>query len=703
MKKSVKKVKRSRPSLVALAEQKNPFLLPVKNVSRKSGVTVVDFQFLRGWLGPGAEKFLDAVRRNGRRYIAAQTTYSSRRVLKAWADLCARKKWPAPSGEMAEEEVRQQLARLREAFFSSEVKAGNALTTAGNHWSQFVRLLDDLAATEALPPIERSDSRIAPPGTKLLLADRAMAASSPVSVSTAPRSLNVAKDSFNDGLFEPISILASDDEYLEEYQKRLENAIATIRHCALKDFEELERMHQEGKSLVSQFNQKLLERFKGSSRLRFIDEATGKSYLKADGGHPDLLKNLLGMVVHDMGGIPQPHFYYSSKTEKRYRDDSWSYWYAIQRYNKNRLLPYLGIMSSEAAGICMLLIMLEHPKFNATSMYRARIIREKDGQSCITTTGLTREGSLRFTVEKPRAAEDKSEELSDLAKRVLTRVTEWTQPVRDVMRKAGRDDEATMLWVGMSSHDFGLIQFSEKSLLGAVRRNTQWIKYGNKPNRNRVTGFLDRHSELAPWADKFNLKSVRVNLGVLIYLQSGGDLVATARAFGHKNVATTIGNYIPNALRIAIYERQIRRHQNRLLAEAIKPEEDRLKVMDFRTVEELHRFLASLRQNEAVDSPPPRMKGNRRVGPAESRLILCDNPDAFAVAMIYRDKLRLATTKFLDRPDSVTGLKPRFWCDFVDAIVEPLPLAMAPITGLVRKANERRPVLEKTVTLPEIW
>lgn len=701
MKKSDKKVKRTRPSLVASPPQTDPFFLPVKNVSRKSGVSVVDLRFLRDWLGSGSDRFLEAIRRNGRRYIAAQTTYSSRRVLQTWAEVSISKKWPLPSIEM-EEELLQQLSRLREAFYSNEVKSGNALTTAGNHWGQFTRLLDDLAATKALPPIARADSRIASPSAKLLLADRADAASSPVSVSTAPRNLNVAKDSFNDDLFEPISILASDDKYLEEYQKRLEHSIGTIRACALRDFEELERKHQEGKELISQFDPSLLEKFKGSNRLRFIDQATGKSMVKAEDGHPDLLKTLLGIVVHDMGGMPQPHFYYSTKTEKRYVGDGWPYWCAIQRYKKNKLLPYLGIMSSEAAGICMLLIMLEHPKFNATSMYRARITRDKSGQSCITTSGLTRERALRFAVAKPRAAEDKSEELSDLARRVLTRVIEWTKPVRVALRRAGSDDEAAMLWVGMSGRSYKLIHFSDKAIFGAVNGNTQWRKYGRIANASRATAFIDRHPELAPWAEKITFKSIRVNLGVLVYLQSGGDLVATARAFGHKNVATTIGNYIPNALRFAIYERQIRRHQNRLLAGAVESEQDRLQVMDFRTIEELHRFLVSLRQDFS-GSDAPQLTRERRPGTAGSRLVICDDPDAFAIAMIYRDKLKVATTKFLDRPDSATGLKPRFWCEFVDAVIKTLPPAMSPIATLVRKASERKASLEATVTLPEIW
>ncbi|MGK9983409.1 hypothetical protein O6217_23955, partial [Salmonella enterica subsp. enterica] len=78
-----------------------------------------------------------------------------------------------------------------------------------------------------------------------------------------------------------------------------------------------------------------------------------------------------------------------------------------------------------------------------------------------------------------------------------------------------------------------------------------------------------------------------MSVGVLEYLQSGGDLVAAARAFGHRNIRTTIAHYIPEALRLAIHERQIRRHQNILITSAVSDSDSLLKMTDFRTLEEL--------------------------------------------------------------------------------------------------------------------
>ncbi|MDO2211854.1 hypothetical protein Q2457_25500, partial [Escherichia coli] len=80
-----------------------------------------------------------------------------------------------------------------------------------------------------------------------------------------------------------------------------------------------------------------------------------------------------------------------------------------------------------------------------------------------------------------------------------------------------------------------------------------------------------------PWRDKINFKAIRVNVGVATYLNTDGDLVATAKAFGHKHIRTTINNYIPLALQRAIFERQIRRHQNLLITSAMNEESEMLK------------------------------------------------------------------------------------------------------------------------------
>lgn len=70
--------------------------------------------------------------------------------------------------------------------------------------------------------------------------------------------------------------------------------------------------------------------------------------------------------------------------------------------------------------------------------------------------------------------------------------------------------------------------------------------------------------------------------------------------------------------------------------------------------------------------------------------------------MLYRDKLRGAPDSFLNRPDSTTGVRPVFWAEFVDAILQPLPIALLGVTNLVARALAKKEKLSGKLLLPEI-
>ncbi len=351
----------------------------------------------------------------------------------------------------------------------------------------------------------------------------------------------------------------------------------------------------------------------------------------------------------------------------------------------------------------MLLIMIEHPKFNSTSLYRAKI-EDADGFAILLSSA---DGNnLRLTVKKPRAREQKSEILSDLARDVISKVMEWTAPIREELRKQGRNEEASNLWVGISSLNYDLKSFSEKALVGALYMNPIWRSTGKEEFSTRAYSFVDRHPVLMPWRDKINYKAIRVNVGVATYLNTNGDLVATAKAFGHKHIKTTINNYIPLALQRAIFERQIRRHQNLLITSAMDEESEMLKISDFRTVEQLHEFLKSI-DNYLFESE---LEAQRRETSEKltfdfatlSRLVISNDPESLAVAMLYRDALDKATPTFLNRPDSLTGITPKFWMDFIDAVMAPLPLSMSDLSNLVKKALLKKEAMSAMVILPEV-
>jgi len=132
-----------------------------------------------------------------------------------------------------------------------------------------------------------------------------------------------------------------------------------------------------------------------------------------------------------------------------------------------------------------------------------------------------------------------------------------------------------------------------------------------------------------------------------------------------------------------------------------------LAASDFRTIEELHQFLRE--SNSCLFEQAADKEYIGKVGDgfesniiARSKIVFANDPDALAVAMLYRDRLHNAKCDFIDRKDIATGISPRFWMEFVDALLKPLPLSMSEISRLVKKALERKKALSNSVVLPEI-
>lgn len=674
-----------------------PLLIAVKAVNRQSGVTDIDFSFLRGWLGEREQAaFVEAIGNHSRRHCAPQPMYSIRTVLKFWKELGSAKSWPAPGPRVCAQTMAGQLSELRGEFYA--VRAKNvALSTITNQWTEFVRFLPALVKSRAICVIEDKSSSIAAPSMSLVIADRDTAANSIKELANAPKTLNTAKNSFNDNLLEPISIIDGSEVYLERYQQQLAGAIGTILSCAVRDFESLEQARVKGLSEISLSSPKDVATL-GSTSSAQNAWAVWAAMVKDRPAQS--LRFALGVVTHEMSGIPKGRRKYDSTGRNSSPvDGAKSYWDIVAAYGKNLLLPYLGIMTSTAASVCMAILIIEHPILNPVSLYRAKVERRRGGGSYITSDGLSGKAGMRLSVEKLRAGLEKSTPLSPLSQRVLARVFEWTEPLRKFLVTEGRLEEANCLWVGMSTLDYRIKAFSEKSFLTALGANEAWRSTGERSNSTRLQTFASRHPELERWRGRLTYKNLRMSSGVLKVLQADGDITEAARIFGHRSVNTTLGHYIPNALRIALFERQVRRHQNRLIIEAGMDQGCLLRISDFSRVEDLHEFLASMKIGSKEDG----IKGHSCVSMAEgSGLILYRDPNALAVAMLYRDRLRTASPQFLDRPDLRTGVTPRFWVEFVDRILEPLPSAMVDVSDLVAAASSQKVLLSPRIRLPEV-
>ncbi|MEN1620255.1 hypothetical protein AAIG99_32050, partial [Pseudomonas aeruginosa] len=104
---------------------------------------------------------------------------------------------------------------------------------------------------------------------------------------SVPKSFRPDKNSYNDDLFESISLTASDEKYLTEYTARINRVLDTIKSCALEDFNLLKSKQAEGDALIKNTGCGYLTDMKENPWLmRYFDFSTRRHYFEADGGHP---------------------------------------------------------------------------------------------------------------------------------------------------------------------------------------------------------------------------------------------------------------------------------------------------------------------------------------------------------------------------------------------------------------------------------
>jgi hypothetical protein len=682
------------------------FAVTCRNDRIISGRTNVRFDVIAHW-GPDEllAPILEAARRVAQSYATPVRLYQIRSILRYWAEI-------EPDGtRLLNGTVGNfvaSLARLRQSYFAHKFSIGNSLSTTSSDWNSFLCFLRELNALRAFPIVDLSSPRITTPPASLVAIPRSQIKLRPESLSLAPRNYRQDLDSYNEELFEDLSIGADSVSYLEEYQARLSLAINSIRAAALADFEGYERRYANAKKLIEKVEPLVLSTGLGESILprnvEELDEETKRGFL-------------LWMVERRMGGIPRP---WSSGNELSYlrprgypsRDSD-----ELSKFGKNLLLPELGILTPTSALICVILIMIEHPSITVSSILRAELHSEDGKRQLLTECLVGGNKTVRLTVLKARAKKETSVILTPLAARVLSRVLDWTRAAREDLVKRGELMQSRRLWVGMSLRDYRIVALSPSRIACSVRFGPRTL--GATPHPERLEDFVTRHPELAPWADRLNLKSLRKNLGVLHYLRSEGDLVSTAQTLGHKSVATTIESYIPHALRMAIYERQIRRHQNLLIAAACAKRGPALEATDFRSTEELHTFLAGIFAEDAAAASPtdsirlavewflgrrqqPLPEGADQPVCEGERVVLSNDPHAFAVAMLYAEHVKAASTVFLDRPDLATGVAPRFWTEFVRCLDGDLPHAMSDVQVLVQQSKKLTAKLAGGIQFPPI-
>jgi hypothetical protein len=682
-----------------------PWYVRCKDGRNIRGYVDVDFGLLKNWMDPcTAETFLTALRRHAAKRRAATSTYQIRLVLR---ELRALKPDASDIARLTSDSAIEVFATLRQQHMLTSSKRGTTLLSAASNWNTFLGFVPYAIATGALPKIDTLNPRVRRIPEGLVAAARGDQKRISSAPALAPKSLALAEDSYNHNLFEPLSIGATEVEYLEEYTIRLRKAIDTIRSVAEGEFRALESKFNDRKRLMELAAPHLGDK---DEVLKNLDSAWLED--------PEKQELVIGLLLHfvyiKMDGMPQAWSKDRVYAGKRPDDVSLLDCEKLATFGKNRLLPYLGILTTESALICIILLVLEHPSLNSTTITRAEI--SVGNRSLFTSLTVGGKNVLRLTATKPRAGTERSVICSPFAMRVIKLVQEWTAKARKILISSGNFEASNRLWIGMSFRDYKIRSFSHAALTAGIKSTTR--SYGKIPAAERIKPLVVRHPELRKWQDALNVKNIRVNVGVLAYLESGGDASRAAEVFGN-SVQTALDDYIPRALRIAMFERQIRRHQNVLIAASFGADGPPLAATDFDTEEELHQFLeGALKTMPAGEDQPITNAISLLLGgpnaflaaactskgaPTSDRLVLNSDPKYLCIAMLYRDHLRKATTDFLVSKEPGTGTTPKFWVDFVDLLISDLPNAQSKVRRVVHQALELKPTLRSIVEFPTAW
>lgn len=684
-------------------------VLKIPHAASKRGSSNVDFGFLEPWLGKSrAQKFARAIQMICEGGKSANHAYNVRKVLQLWKVIAPA--GPAYlAGASASEAHEEEILKLRLSFYQAKHDQGRKFSTSNNAWRAFLKLLNMLAALKEVPRLNYIKRFPSVPGVDALQV-REGARAKVVEEHFYPSSLSHEMDAFHTGVIVPISLSLTDAEYLEAYEKRLGDALGRIRHAAICEIDCLVSSYNEGAELIASTDYEHIRRIVSSPTkhpLKNTDPENGLHFFREDRGHPNLLGNLLAIVENEMGGIP------TSRVRERkdkagarvqtIASGSHPHWHYISHYGKNRLLPYLGILTSRTMVPFLVLILLEHPRITVSALLRARFPDENSVETLLIPDLDEEEAGVEL--EKPRARKFKSMRLTSLSKPAVNHLIKLTGKARERLKGSSAPEDredAKSLWVGIHMIDYRVMRISEKQLTTSFRVDPKFRAQTDLERATRLVTFADTHFQGDAWRETITLKSLRVSAGVYSFVKGGGDIVTAAKTLGHKNTGTTINHYVPRQLQIAIYEHKIRRHQNLLMVLSSMNQAEMLEYSDFDSTESLHSFLSSIAPalDQLRASKNAEEAGSASSAPPDGRLVVHADPYTMAVAMLYKEHVASWPDFALDRPDSRSGVTPRAWSLLVESLEADLPDSMYHLTTLVSNAATYRDKLRSLIRFP---
>lgn len=316
---------------------------------------------------------------------------------------------------------------------------------------------------------------------------------------------------------------------------------------------------------------------------------------------------------------------------------------------------FAGLLSNVDVAAACCLLTIEHPEFTSESLQGAQILNVRGVSYLLLTDYNDRQ---IFSVDKPRSGVRKSVVLTDLSQKLIKDILQWSDPVRQVLRRAG-DKTWRYLFLGIK-------HLGGAGSLGIVDGSTAYLA---RQNLVSLASLYPALGENGLTYGNFDFRRLRNTLGVIRWFETGSILEMSRRLGNTRKVA--LEHYLPPALLHAWNTRIIRRFQNTLIVLAAHDEPYLLEVSDFSSMADLQHFIAQLVVDFPARTSPLADEVQRRLGSDKQRNTLSSSslpgllnvrlsPKSLGLLYSYADlALRTLSSDDLDKIDALSGLAPR--------------------------------------------
>lgn len=180
----------------------------------------------------------------------------------------------------------------------------------------------------------------------------------------------------------------------------------------------------------------------------------------------------------------------------------------------------------------------------------------------------------------------------------VRQIIRCTQPLRDFLRSENNDS-----WRYLFIHSARGLTYPTR--MPTINWNSGTLKTRHARLADEFSEFLDLpKSQIEDYICRISVTSLRASRAVILYIENN-SLSETARALGHSTLSPALlARYLPEPILAFFQTRWIRAFQRGIIYHAMKDSKYLLQSSNFRTMDELHQFLA----NNALKDIPEAMR-----------------------------------------------------------------------------------------------